>query len=292
MFEWIYEPNTYKLGHFAKYIDASLYPSSFVSLDLETTGLDWCKDKIIEIGATKWEDGEEIDVFQTYVNPKRPIPKDATEINGITKEHVKNAPLENEAVKKLITFVDDMPVIGHNINHFDMAFLNAIAARVPEITIDFETIDTLEMSRDLFGRKMSLEQLVDMMGLLSSVPHEAFEDARIAAFAYQAMLVIIGSESVNAKSFTPASTGTLVDEIICFTGNDPKFDRKLLMNKASSQGARIIGNVTKKVSLVIVCGDEFTGKYSKALEYQNKYGHPIILQVDEFVQQYLNDTLL
>ena len=62
----------------------------FVVIDLETTGLDPTQDKIIEIGAIRFVNGEEKETFETLINPERPIPDFITKLTGINDDHVAN----------------------------------------------------------------------------------------------------------------------------------------------------------------------------------------------------------
>ena len=63
---------------------------NFVAIDLETTGLNYENDRIIQIAMVKVINGEIVDKFQSYVNPKRHIKQEASEINGIYDEDVKD----------------------------------------------------------------------------------------------------------------------------------------------------------------------------------------------------------
>ena len=65
---------------------------TYVSLDLETTGLDPMRDAIIEIGALRFDGDQVLETFSTFVNPGRKIPLFVTELTGITNAHVEGAP--------------------------------------------------------------------------------------------------------------------------------------------------------------------------------------------------------
>ncbi len=78
---------------------------TYVALDLETTGLDPERDAIIEIGAVRFKDGRELDVFSTFVNPGRSIPPYITELTGIRTSDVADAPSLREALAVVQRFV-------------------------------------------------------------------------------------------------------------------------------------------------------------------------------------------
>ena len=95
---------------------------NFVVLDLETTGLTPKTDRILEIGAVKVVDGEIKERYSTFINPQMEIPRRITELTGITGDMVKDAPLREEAVRGLVEFCQELPLLGHNIL-FDYSFV-------------------------------------------------------------------------------------------------------------------------------------------------------------------------
>lgn len=66
--------------------------TEYIVFDIETTGLSQKKNKIIEIGAVKVKDGEEIDRFSEFINPEEPIPYSIEQLTSITDEMVMHAP--------------------------------------------------------------------------------------------------------------------------------------------------------------------------------------------------------
>ena len=70
------------------------FTKSIISIDLETTGLSQDKDKIIEIGAIKFdENANKLSEFETYINPEIGINSFVQNLTGISNENVSNAPL-------------------------------------------------------------------------------------------------------------------------------------------------------------------------------------------------------
>lgn len=95
----------------------------FVMLDLETTGLDISKDRIIEIGMIKrLPDGTETEFFRR-INPTIPITAESTEITGITNEMVKDEPTFVDLVEEIAAFIGDADLGGYNSNKFDIPVL-------------------------------------------------------------------------------------------------------------------------------------------------------------------------
>jgi len=75
--------------------------SNFIVLDFETTGLSNNTDEIIQVAAVRYENFEEKEKFVTFVKPTKSIPYNATEINGISNDDVKDAPIIKEILPQL-----------------------------------------------------------------------------------------------------------------------------------------------------------------------------------------------
>ena len=94
-----------------------------VFFDLETTGIDIAKDRIVEISMVKvMPNGEEI-VKTRRINPGMPIPPESTAIHGITDEDVKDCPKFKEIAKSLAAQIEGWDLAGFNSNRFDIPML-------------------------------------------------------------------------------------------------------------------------------------------------------------------------
>ena len=94
-----------------------------VFFDLETTGVDTSKDRIVEISMIKiMPDGEEF-VRTRKINPEMPIPPEATAVHGITDEDVKDQPTFRQVAKSLAQFIQGCDFGGFNSNRFDLPVL-------------------------------------------------------------------------------------------------------------------------------------------------------------------------
>lgn len=106
-----------------------------VFVDLETTGIDIIKDRIIEIAVLKINvDGSE-ELKVRRVNPGIPIPPETTAIHGITDEDVKNEPTFKEIAKSLVNYIEGCDFAGFNSNKFDFPLL---AEEFLRADIDFD----------------------------------------------------------------------------------------------------------------------------------------------------------
>ena len=123
--------------------------SDYCVVDTETTGLsprEPYNDKIIQIGVVKVRNNEIVDEFETLINPLRPIPWRASNINHITDKMVKDAPLIEEMEDKFFEFIGEDVLIGHNIS-FDLKFLNNELSR----EIKNESFDTRFLARKVLN---------------------------------------------------------------------------------------------------------------------------------------------
>lgn len=95
---------------------------TYVSIDLETTGLNPKRDRIIEIGAIRVEQGQIVEEFSTFVDPGRKLEERITELTGIRDEDLADAPQLDEVFPQLLEFMGELPLLGHSIL-FDYSFL-------------------------------------------------------------------------------------------------------------------------------------------------------------------------
>ena len=130
--------NITKSSNFAKLKD-------FVAIDTETTGLKPGGNDIIEIAAIKFVNYRPVELFHTYLKPRKSIPVDATAVNGITDSMVADAPTFSEIKPDLQAFISDFPIIAHNAS-FDVKFLH-----VSGLDLDShngKVYDTLKLARN------------------------------------------------------------------------------------------------------------------------------------------------
>lgn len=148
--------------------------SDYIVLDIETTGFDRSNDRIIEIAANRYSYGKLIEAYEQLINPGIPLPLEITGLTGISQADIQDAPLIREAAPSFISFIGNLPIIGHNIVSFDIPFLSH------QLGVEFENtmIDTLTLSRAVFPQLQShkLECLISSLGLKADGSHRAFHD--------------------------------------------------------------------------------------------------------------------
>ena len=162
----------------------------YVVFDLETTGLSRTTDKIIEIGAIKFDGSHrEIERFNTLVNPERSIPAAASAVNHITDDMVADAPLifEESVLPRLIEFIGDLPVVAHNAE-FDISFLRAAVADKFIAHISYG--DSLAMCKKAYSLpNYRLESVASWLGFTEAQSHRSLGDCEMLAFVMKDLLL-------------------------------------------------------------------------------------------------------
>ena len=145
----------------------------YVALDLETTGLDSERDAIIEIGAVKFRDEQVLGEFGTLVNPGRRLPPDIVALTGITDDDVAGAPRLPEVLPRLVRFIGDCVLVGHNVR-FDLGFLQHSSSLGSNGVLDTFSLATV-LAPD--ARRYSLGELAALFNLSPTGAHRALDDA-------------------------------------------------------------------------------------------------------------------
>lgn len=156
-----------------------------IVLDIETTGLDYKREKIIEFAAVKLENNEITEEFETLINPQQEIKPSSISIHHITPDMVKDAPTIDEVMPKILDFMKDYTIVGHNII-FDYSFLNRACEELYSKKIKNHRIDTYAMYKEVFPDDPShgLESLMRRFSIDFPLRHRAMADAKGLAYAY------------------------------------------------------------------------------------------------------------
>jgi len=157
--------------------------------DTETTGImPGDGHRIVEIGAVEMV-GRTVTgrTFHTYLDPQRPMPKDAERVHGLSSEFLTGQPIFEQVIDDFLAFIGDAPLVAHNAA-FDMEFLNWELKRagMPIIPMT-RAIDTLEISRKANpGAKHTLDALCNRydIDLSGRTKHGALIDAELLARVY------------------------------------------------------------------------------------------------------------
>lgn len=293
----------------------SCVPDEYVVFDLETTGFSRKNDRIIEIAANRYSKGKIVAQFHSYVNPGRLISAQITNITGIRNADVKSAPTIDRIKKDILEFLGDYVLVGHNINVFDIPFLECQL----DCKITNDRIDTLNLSKKVFpglpSYKLTVLDQILQLGLLDH--HRAENDILVnnalflACFSpdkYNArisdpdLLNSINIESVSfypsidVTSFEPTDSNAipntqLVGKCVCFSGI---FDlsREELCQIAVDAGATLKSKMSKNVDILVLgetdpyYADEngMCSKERTAREYISGGHHIKIIDETEFIR--------
>ncbi len=155
--------------------------TEYIVFDIETTGLSQKKNKIIEIGAVKVKDGEEIDRFSEFINPEEPIPYSIEQLTSITDEMVMHAPTVDVILPKFLEFCGDDIVVAHNAA-FDTGFIKKNAKDLG-MKFDNTIMDTMTLSHVLLPElgKFTLDRVCKALNVKNEHHHRAVDDANATA---------------------------------------------------------------------------------------------------------------
>lgn len=157
----------------------SINDVKFVVFDLETTGLDYHTHNIIEIGAVQTTSTTIEHTFQTFIQIEGSIPPEATAINGITNEMIKDSPLVSQVLRDFLNFIEGSVLVAHNIG-FDYRFLNSELIRNGFQGLGgVLLVDTLEIAKKALPSlaRYSLEAIALHLDIDVSDYHRALNDA-------------------------------------------------------------------------------------------------------------------
>ena len=173
-------------------VDVPLNKATYVVFDLETTGLSTRYDKITEFGGIRFENGQIVKTLQMFINPERKIPQAIVEKTHITDEMVKDQPTIEQAIDKILEFMDGAILVSHNIT-FDYGFIAETLRKMGREPFIMPAIDTLSLSRYLFPeasahRLGNLSRNLGMDDYNDDEAHRADYDARILNEVWLAML--------------------------------------------------------------------------------------------------------
>jgi len=163
---------------------------SYVVVDVETTGgSSFGADRITEIAAVVIEHGEIARVYETLVNPQRPIPPMVTRLTNITWEMVKHAPTFREIVPTVADAIRGHVFVAHNAG-FDWRFVTTEIARATGERLEGRRLCTVKMARTLLPHlhRRSLDYLARHYNIEITARHRAGGDAVATARVFLRML--------------------------------------------------------------------------------------------------------
>jgi predicted DnaQ family exonuclease/DinG family helicase len=146
----------------------------YVSLDLETTGFDPERDRVIEVGAVAFDTDHVLGTLERLADPGRSVPDAVLRLTGINRDELARAPSSRAALEELAAFLQTRQPVGHGAR-LDLDFLAASGLW----RNGSEILDTLDVARILLpdANSHSLPALAAELGLEQPRPHRALDDA-------------------------------------------------------------------------------------------------------------------
>ncbi len=160
-----------------------------IVLDTETTGFEPSEGhRLVEIGAIELMNHMPTGrIYHQYINPERPMPKEAFEVHGLGDDFLRDKPVFKAVAREFIEFIGDATLVIHNAA-FDMKFLNAELKTLghPGLPMS-QALDTVALARKKFpGAPASLDALCRRFGVDNSgrEKHGALLDSELLAEVY------------------------------------------------------------------------------------------------------------
>lgn len=206
-FSYLYRPGKPELKNMLQLTK----PLAFI--DLETTGVNLATDRIIEIAIVKVLPDGKRSIKRKLINPQIPIPKQSSDLHGITNEMVKDAPAFKEVAQELKQMLDGCDIAGYNSNRFDIPML-------------VEEFLRAEVDFDMRGRR-----LVDVQNIF----HRMEQRTLSAAYKFYCNKVLDGAHSAEIDATATheiliaqleryPDLGTSVESVLKLIGEEPIVD--------------------------------------------------------------------
>jgi DNA polymerase III subunit epsilon len=172
---------------------------AFAVVDVETTGMRaGFGDRITEVAVAVVHGGRREIVFESLVNPERPIPRAICSITNITDEMVRHAPRFTELAERLLAVLAGRIFVAHNAR-FDWNFLSAELHRCRNLTLDGTRLCTVRLARRLVRgvRSCGLDNLCRFFGFYNRARHRAGGDALVTAELLSRLLTLAREEGAR-----------------------------------------------------------------------------------------------
>jgi len=162
-------------------------PTSFIALDIETTGLRSKEDSIIELAAIRYEQGEMVEQYHSLIKSEKRIPEEVISLTGITNELLEEQGKEiKDVLEEFRLFAGDHVLVGHFVL-FDLRFLREICSVLNVGMMQYRYIDTVVLSKIWCHEPVEnykLETLIKKYLIADKQSHRALPDAILAAKLY------------------------------------------------------------------------------------------------------------
>ena len=187
---WLDQPPSTRLS--------SGFPETMVLLDCETTGGKATYHRIIEIGLLVIENGALVERWQTFINPKVPLPPFIQRLTGISPGMVDGAPEFSEIAEELLSKLKGRTLVAHNAR-FDYSFLKNEFERAG-MSYNNKPLCSVKFSRHLYPqfKRHGLSQIIERFGLVIENRHRALDDAEMVYQFFQKSSALFADDEIAA----------------------------------------------------------------------------------------------
>lgn len=292
-------------------VDNSKALPDYTVVDLETTGLNYRKDRIIQFSAIKVRDHKVVDSLSFFVNPEMPIPEEASKINGIKDKDVESELPFVDRIPEILKFIGDDAIVGHNIINFDRYFLEyQLGESLPNLYAD-----TLQFAKENF--KSSNYKLTTLYRYFtSSTPqkaHDALYDCQMTYEIQEAMIKALSQNGkyVHLETFKSISwvyyelpkrefqkreeiaDQSFSKQHVVFDGKITNLTRRQAIQAVIDRGGNYGHELRQKTTLVVMGEQSNKGNWETIAQNRKAPESPIrLLTQDEFKEMIgINSTL-
>ncbi|WP_461809943.1 PolC-type DNA polymerase III [Faecalimonas sp.] len=255
---------------------------TFVVFDIETTGFSSVKDRIIEIGAVKVENGKICSRYSTFVNPEVPIPFEITKLTSITDAMVIDAPKIEKVLPEFMEYVGNAVLVAHNAG-FDVGFIEENCRRLG-MERKLTSVDTVALARVLLPTlsRYKLNIVAKTLGISLENHHRAVDDAGATAEIFVKFVEMLKEREI-----------TTLKEVNKFGAMNPDAIRKMPAHHVIILAKNDIGRVNL-YTLVSMSHLKYFGRMPRIPKSElNKYREGLIVgsacEAGELYQAILND---
>lgn len=177
-----------RLKRFVPELTTHIHKAPLIVFDLETTGLDYKADRIIEIGAIKLEGLEPVAEFSTLVHTDMELTPDIVRLTGISQSMLEGQPKIEQALIDFLEFIQGGILVAHNAD-FDLNMIHAAYSRIG-IDLDWACFCTLKMAREVLADldNKKLDTLAVHYGLTFESRHRSIGDVKVTCGVLKHML--------------------------------------------------------------------------------------------------------
>jgi CRISPR-associated protein Cas2 len=174
-------------------------PDSYIVADVETTGLNPDRDELLEIGALKITNHEQVGAYNVLINTGKPVSSEITKLTGIsTQMTITQGITLSNAINGFILFADTLPIVAHNAD-FDMGFLLKACAISGFSLLTNRCIDTLSLARKLVKGlpNYKLGTLAKHFDITHDNAHRSIADCQMTWKLYEKLIKLTNPMAEN-----------------------------------------------------------------------------------------------